>query len=305
MADITMTDDKRRVTSVHFNSMHELMDFTPTMKNRSQFNGPRQSHEGSRWFGVGNNTGEDVIKHALIGWEVGYEKLNDMLKQLDAEGTAREELAIVEKRRRKRFKTDQGMELDIHAVNQGNLGRAWTNIKSEVVDRQHKLITLMVDVGGTAMENVESSLWRATVAVKLTDALITSGKSVRIVVGSLAEGVYDSYREGGSGYSATTSIVVKQYNEPLTLKRLAGMSHLGFHRVFNFMARAAHDTFTCSHGYGGSRDGLGKVQNMPCQMKEEVEQGHTHYVYLERARNLETAKRSIKKALQQLHMEKD
>lgn len=300
MADTTVIDKERRITSVHFNSMHELMDFVPTIRNRSQFEEPRdeRDHRGARWYGAGNRNGKDVIKHAMIGWQEGYRQLQSMLKQLDADGNAREELAVVEKRRRKRYKTDQGMELDIHAVYKGNLSRAWTNIKTEVVDRQHKLITLMIDVGGTASEDVDSSLWRAAVAVKLTDALITSGKSVRIVVGSLAHGVYPRQYN----YRTTTSIVVKQYNEPLTLERLAGMSHLGFHRVFNFMARAAHAEWTCSSGYGGSVDGLGRVQNMPCQMKEEVNQGHTHYVYLERARDMRSAQRSIKQALQTLHM---
>ena len=305
MADTTMTDKARNITSVHFNSMHELMDFVPIHKNRNQFEYPKNDTNSSRWYGVGNTSGKDVINHALIGWKQGYQQLESMLKQLDADGNAREELAVVEKRRRKRYKTDQGMELDIHAVYKGNLSRAWTNIKTEVVDRQHKLITLMVDVGGTAMEDVGSSLWRAAVAVKLADALITSGKSVRIVVGSLARSVYDDYRSPGRGFMATTSIVVKQYNEPLTLERLAGMSHLGFHRVFNFMARAAHAEWTCSSGYGGSRDGLGEVRNMPCQMKEEFDQGHTRYVYLERARDMRSAQRSIKQALRSLHMEEE
>lgn len=302
MADTTLIDYKNKITSVHFNSMFELLDFVPESKNRGQFEEPQQSRAGSHWFGRGNATGRDVIQHALGGWRVGYKKLQDMLRELDLKGNAVEELAMVQKRRRKRFKSDQGFELDIHAVNQGNLGRAWTNIKSEVVDKQHKLITLMVDVGGTSSEDVASSLWRAAVAVKLADVLIKSGKSVRIVVGSLAEGVYirDAY-----DFKTTTSIVVKQYNEPLTLERLAGMSHLGFHRVFNFMARAAHSKFVCSSGYGGSRNGLGDVANMPLHLKEEVTAGHTRYVYLDRARDMRSAQRSIQQALQKLKLEEE
>lgn len=299
--ETVMVDDINRITSVHFDSMHDLLEFKPTECNRTTFGSRIDSNtKGTSWYGPGNHSSHDVIKHAYEGWLEGYAELSNMLNKLDATGHAKEEMAKISKRRRKRYKSNQGYEVDIHAINQGRLDRAWTNIRRQVVDARHKLITVMIDVGGTAGEDVFASLWRAAVAVKLTDALISAGKSVRIVVGSYAVGVYDSH----PGYRTTTSIVVKQYNEPLSLERLAGMAHLGFHRVFNFKARAAH-YWKCSYGYGASTNGLDKKENIPLQFRQDLEEGYTEYVYLSRSRNMASAQQSMKSALQQLHMGDD
>ena len=110
-------------TSVHFESVHELLNFKPTQQNHRQYNDPL-GREKEGWYGEGNKTGQDVINHALLGWREGYVKLADMMRQLNEPGTATPIDEQVKKRTRKRYKSDQGYELDIHAVNQGRLTSA-------------------------------------------------------------------------------------------------------------------------------------------------------------------------------------
>jgi len=294
MKDYIATDEERGVTSIHFESMSQLLKAEPPAQNKELFDAVYTDHSerGARWYGPGNQSAKDVLDHAAYGWDEGYKILKPMIAKLDVDDRVMEELARVKKRRRRRYRTDHGYEVDIHAVNNGNLAQAWTNMKREMRDGQHKLVCLMIDITGHSGRNVNDSLWRAAAAVKMVDALIRAGKSVKVLVGGLSTNVYTDWER-----YTTSTVVVKQYNEPLALERLAAMAHIGFFRVQDFLSVAVHPDYKLRPSFGREADGFHRLDRSPVQIHKEVQDGHTHYVYLPKAMSKQEAQRGLHKAV--------
>lgn len=291
--------DRRVIRSVHVDCMSDLLDLdnseVPSI-NQSAYRSHSNVNKGrmdSKWFGKTNQGKQsEVIRHAVIGDDALLSRVQEMGRVLDnfPHGNYEE---IVSKVVRKRVRSDQGDEIDIHKVYSGQLDKAWSKMVRIEEDKVHRLITLMVDVGANAVIDAEQSLWNAAVSVRVADALIKAGKSVRIIVGSTCDNLfYDR-----SNALATTSVVVKQYNEPLSMSRLAAMSHAGFHRSFNFPARCLFDQ-RISSNMGSSVEAYNRYA--PAHIKEDVDKGHTRYIYLGRSYNERQARFNIQRASQQL-----
>lgn len=291
------------IVSIHFDSVIDLIDSEgPSSEHRINnqvFNklkpggtGRRDSNRGGRWYGKGVGSHDQVYGNALLGWQDGYSMMEELSNQLKFSTGGKSINDKVVKRRRKRRKGSQGDEVDIHKVYQGQLDTAWNRTIREEFDTQHQLVTIMIDVGTRGYVHANDTFWTGAVATLVVDELQKAGKSVKVIVGSAADGVSIS-----NWKLTTTSIVVKNYNEPLSLERLAAMSYAGFHRTFNFLARC-FTPYRLSTGMGSSVTKLNTQP--PIQIQDEIDAGHTRYIYLKRVYGFSSAQQSLNEAMEQI-----
>jgi len=292
MSSIVQENDK--MVSVHFDSILDVLDYTPPQKHKKLFEQCVKTEKKSpRWFGLGNYVAHQVIDKALLGDKDLYNILERYISRLDdiTGYRTKEYKHTIDQVKRVKLKSSFGDELDIHKVYQGQCDTAWSRTKRiEVASKLH-LVTLLIDLGGNSNQNAEDSIWRAAVAVRLMEELESAGKSVRIVSGVLAHRAFSNI-----GKSLTASITIKEYNQALSLERLAAMTHLGFMRTFCFGC-----FYSQKHNLRASLGTAGILNSeKPIQLQEEIDKGHTKYVYLSRAMDVNTAKDSLKNAYRQM-----
>lgn len=292
--DIISEDEK--MVSVHFNSLIELIEFEPPKKNKEKYNEMLYTRKRKEtWLGRGNHIAKQVLDKALVGDPYLYGLLESYLAELDeltGYHTKAYEQTIVAVKRRK-FHGNYGDELDIHKIYQGRLDTAWARTERIEVSRKLHLVTLFIDLGGSLGQSASDSIWRAAVAVRLLSELERSGKSVRLVTGILA---VNAIKGKESHKYLTSTITVKEYNQNISLERLAAMTHLGFMRCFCFAGFYAQKHSLYS-SLGQPKD---VNQNMPIQLQAEVDAGHAKYVYLGRAMCSRTALKCLEKAYEQM-----
>lgn len=282
----------RKFISVHFDSILDLLDYqTPWNKSVWDEHVVGGTNNGSfEWLGPTNPTSHEVVEHALKGdHELYNEWLKPMISKLrEATGRHRRDYQqMITRTRRVPTWNGFGDELDIHRVYQGQLDKAWRRTIREEAAHETKLVTLFIQTGGLGMESAKASLWRAAVAILLMEDLVNAGKSVKLVAGAYSDGVTVK------GHGVCTSINIKNYNESLSVERLAAMSHLGFFRTFCFGARACQP-YETSFGLGHSRNM--RDQDMPLQFHQDLATGHAKFVLLDRCMSLKQAIESINKA---------
>lgn len=285
------TKEKGNMVSVHFDSLMEFMDYVNTdgisdldMRQDAQYNmTTRKNEDRGDWYGNTNETAKDVMNHALLGDSELYTSLQSKINIIDKR--IREVPLDYENQvlrvKRKKVRADFGDELDIHKVYQGQCDTAWTTTKRFEVDSKVHLINIVVDISGHCGIKVKDSLWRAAVAVKLTDQLIKAGKSVKLSVGAITQ---DTWR-GKSGL-LTSTIAIKNYNENLSLERVAAMSNVSFFRTALFATMSVPE-----YPLLGSKGRPVSIteKNMPLHLKEDIDAGHAKYVVIGRANSEESA----------------
>lgn len=287
------------MASVTFENIGQILDLKDEdifHRNRATYQRYMySSHRNVNWFGRGANNAQDVVKRAMLGWKEGYElvehRANELRKLVKGDAVAYKQNST--KTKRIVEFADQGDEIDIHKVYQGNLGTAWRRTKRITVDKTHHLVTVMVDVGGNGDVKVDDSLWRAAVAWVLVEDLVAQGKSVKVIIGSSCSHLIKSDRSK----EVTTDIVVKNYNEPLSPERLAGMANVGFHRVYNFCARCVLP-YKINEDMGHSTATISETP--PLQIQEQVKKGHTRYVYVSRSTSVRSAVKSLESCYKQM-----
>lgn len=266
--------------SIHFSSPLDFMEVEPTnRRNKSRYEGYMDKERyDSRALGPAKYAGK-VMEEAILGSETLDKMLEEKISWLNEE--LRElnphaDKQLVQKSKRRKKRDSHGDELDIHAVNSGNLDRAWTRSYREVFDKQHSLVTLVIDVGANWGEDAVSSLWQSAIASKLLDDMTKARKSVQIVLANSGEMPFTDSRK-----KLTCSIVAKKYNERLTSSRLASMSHLGYFRVA-FFAQMCLAEYTLSGGLGHH---IPLESNLPIQLEDEIAAGHTHPIFIGQVRS--------------------
>lgn len=294
---------------VHFDSVTELLAYelpgdNPNRRGFKEYLSSTLTKSGNRdgsWIGTTNKCNKDVIDHALLGDPQLYENLQGKIKQFrKAIGIETVNYTQTIKRpKRKRIQSDQGDEVDIHAVYQGRADKAWRSHVREIVEMKYPLVTIMVDIHDVAAYDCTDSFWRAAVAVHLADELQAAGKSVKIVVGGISQNALSSRVsiDGRTINYLCDSIVIKNYNERLVPERLAAMTHLGFFRTFGFGAKSVQP-YQLSYGLGVSVDTTQK--RFPVHLQEEVDAGHTKIVLIPRVRSLSGAIAAMGNAYKQM-----
>lgn len=134
-------------------------------------------------------------------------------------------------KRRKRRRADFGNELDIHAVYQGRVDRAWDQTHVEqLVHVGNKTSHICVNLSAPCTIPFEAAMWRGAVALRIYETLTMMGRSVAI------SGYYAGTRAYTDGTTGMASCKLKAYGEPMRTDKLAAMVNLGFMRVL-LMAR--------------------------------------------------------------------
>lgn len=179
---------------------------------------------GVSWYGI--EGGVDAVKRTLIE---GYQDGATMVDKLyDAIAPS---LPRAVDFRRKPIRGDQGDTLDIHAVNRGDLAKAWTRTTRKA-NTGTGLVRIAVDICGNAYVTAEQLKWRGVAALALARAMVKAGYSVEIVAGQSGKGAFSS-----SDAIGTITVTVKPRYTPLDTATLAATVCLpGFFRYLGFLS---------------------------------------------------------------------
>lgn len=232
--------------TIHYPSFADLLSDRPKgAHNERIYKDITRDRYTRGWFGIGCDSGADFIKRVENGWPA----LTESVKQMANELTFKPDVLppmLTQSMRRKRTRGDTGTDLDIHAVYQGQLDRAWSTTRRDLQNVRRRAAHVYLHIGGSGADSAADSRWRAASAYRICEIFQRSGFSVEITVGATADNVYSRH-----SVRVHTSFTAKASSVPLDLNRLALQATLGWHRVFNFMARACNDLgLECSPGFG-------------------------------------------------------
>lgn len=294
---MVMENDK--IISVYFDNALDLLEHEENGRNKDRFNDfmrrSKPNFKRNEWYGSTNHNAGDVIDHSLIGDDKLYESLRSKINQMN-KNLGVDKINYTQKIksvRRELIHGKFGDELDIHKVYSGNLDTAWSRRVREEFDQDHHLVTLYIDIGGNSNIKVTDSLWRAVVALKVFEDLERAGKSVKIIAGGASTSSFVR-----DDRSCAVGVVIKEYNQSLSLQRLAAMSHVGFYRVFGFGAKACQGVRTLVKNLGRSASPSNGI--IPINVQEEINKGHTKLIHIDKCCSLYDAKRSLDSIYKQL-----
>lgn len=297
-----METKRGKLISVHFDSVLDL-DIQKYLNsnhiNKGDFANVYYQRDywaqKSSWKGPTAKSFDDIYNFASIGDNELYNKyLKPKIEELDRliyNDNNLDNKNTVPTKKRKRTRKDFGDELDIQYVLKGKLDKAWQSMKTIQVDREHHLITLIIDISGNCNIKCNDTLWNAAACLKICDDLQKSGKSIQVIVAGCSINVTNQ------GSAMCISYTVKRYNEHISIERLGAMSHIGFYRTLGFLAK-----LTCQEK---CYDNLGfsihlSRNNLPFHVQDEIESGKTQVVILRKSLNLNEAYHSINYAYKQI-----
>lgn len=187
-------------------AMEDYADRKCNLKsNKEMHNDNDADKRGMDWFGYADR---DLAVAALTGGDL--ERAETI--QRFAESLA-VKLPRAQNHKRVRIRSDQGGELDIHAVYRGDLARAWTKTTREV-RRGTGIVRLVVDICANCQCYHDSLKWRGIAGLALCEIIGTAGYSIELVA---AFGVNDM----APNTDMCVSVAIKPRNVMLNLPRLA------------------------------------------------------------------------------------
>jgi hypothetical protein len=180
--------------------------------------------DNPNWHGIAGGAAA-VIAATENGYPEGEAKMRAFMGKLTAKLPRAQQIGRVKTR------GPFGDELDIHAVNRGQLDRAWTTSK-RTVKTGSNLIRLCIDICGNSGESAESLAWRGVAGLALADVLHKAGYSVEIVA---VWGV--AWALKGDRRNVVNSVCIKPYRVRPDYGMLAALVCLpGFFRSLGFAA---------------------------------------------------------------------
>jgi hypothetical protein len=191
-------------------------------------------------FRGGFHSSKDFVEFINRGWSEGAWRMREAMDAIAING--------VRSIRRRQIWTDQGDEIDIGRVYNGQLDQAWRGMVRRLGAGGQTHVRILTHVGALGEVRHEDFLWRGAVACLLTDALEEAGYRVELMGYTNANGVFDNQKNG----SAAALFPIKGYDEALDIERVAAVTgHAGFHRtvVFGFRMATPYKTST---GFGYS-----------------------------------------------------
>lgn len=209
--------------------------------------GAVNSHGGYSWIGC--SSGAELHENLLAGWPDMESKMLAMLPsvELPAHVVQQERQS-----RRRRTRGEFGNEVDIHAVYQGQLDRAWDRTERRVVETVgNKLVHIVINLSASCGVHFDDALWRGAAALRVYEALTRMGRSVAI------SGFYLASRAYMDGSNGMGSCRIKDYGQQMDVQSLASVVNLGFMREY-LMGSASK-----THGLGkGAEVTMGRGK--PC-----------------------------------------
>jgi len=231
------------------------------------------NHGGTAWYGVGS---VDTFHRTLEqGHSEGVKAIDDMLLKVKAKLPKAVGLG------RKLVRGDQGDELDIHAVNRGDISRAWTSRK-RMVKRGKSAVRIVCDIAGNCDVDASTLQWRGVAAMCVAEIMSKAGYKTEIAAGMAASGVARGLPE------VLTTVTVKAMGTQPDKGLLAAVLCLaGFFRTWGFAAFLRHADNAGQEASGG----LGHSIRLDTQLPPDARV--TQIIVSHDVRNLETATKWI------------
>jgi hypothetical protein len=198
----------------------------------------RNYSEAQSWLGAPSI--ETLKERLQKGWAEGVEKLEEL---------STKELASPLSVRRRRFKSDQGDELDMQAVWRGDLSRSWTRTR-----RQNRVgsrsVSIIINIGDNCGADSTKLFWRGASALKVAEQLSQAGYNVALYGVSSCQGIDSSGKQKLAQF-----VEIKSEDSPLDMDKLAALTAMpGFFRTSMF----AGICFATSKVGKDTDDGLGR-----------------------------------------------
>ena len=214
----------------HYASVHALRTVNPiTMTYASNIDKAITflTREGSQ-HSLGMSGGAPAVLAAMVdGFPEGEKKIDAMHAQLVGQ------LPIAVGLGRRLVRGMTGDELDVHAVNRGDIGRAWSS-RQRAIKRGNSAVKIVCDIGGNSGTSAESLSWRGVAAIVLHEIMSTARYSTELVA---AFGVRDYSTSKSNKRLMLISCVVKGRGVSADRGLLAATLTLGgFFRTVGFLA---------------------------------------------------------------------
>jgi hypothetical protein len=188
------------------------------------------------------------------GWEAGATRALSMRDLL------LDKLPPSRAARRRPVRADQGDEVDMHRVWNGDLDHAW-HTTQRLYTYAPRPITLDIMAGGNAGRNGEQLFWSGVAGLVLTDVLEEHNFRVQLNI------CYSMRSNADYKDAHITRICVKEANEPLRLDSVASIAaHVGVFRYYG-IASFCKPSFDIGYAMGRTEDGIEVLE-------EAAKQGH-------------------------------
>ena len=260
-----MRSDKSKVVHTHYHSVDELLcvanaDNWNVKGNRDHFVDQVRGHgHSSSWHGIDGGFNA-VMKTLTTGYKAGEQRIDTMLD------TVRPHLPMAVGIGRVIVKGDRGDALDIHAVNRGDLSRAWTSRK-RLLKAGKSRISIVVDICGNRWNHADTLAWRGVAGIALAEIMTKAGYQSELIAG-LCTG--DSFANRSTRVLITTT--VKPFGVSADRGMLAATIALtGFFRTLGFTALlravdAENERASCGLGHAVQVDGMIPINEKVSQL---------------------------------------
>lgn len=168
---------------------------------------------GHDWCGTSNakkareTPTQTTLRLIREGWDEGVKLMDSVAGSVDIPTP----LSI----RRRNVWSDQGDEVEMQRVWQGQLDTAWRRV-AKPLGMGPKRVRVVIDSIAGGSEDQQRMRWRGVAAMKLADALINAGYSVQV------ESAFKGHDDG----EWIARVIVKEYTAPLDLSSLAATTAL-------------------------------------------------------------------------------
>lgn len=276
---------------IHASQLADLtQDDAATDYNRSRFayycmpgESSRESQLKTSWYG-GIGSFENARKLYTEGWRAGAERAERLF------ATIEDMVPASVAPRRVRRSMDEGDDLRVEKVLDGDFDNAWWSTRRELLAAPNVVSFAFGWLAPNYIEH-EHLIWNALQAIALADALENNGYRVELRA-------IDGTTPGSNAH--VTELMVKSADEPLQPDLIAAtIGHAGVYRTLGFGAHCMHLTNT-NYGLGACLNG--KIGVTP-YLNKLIEAGHADPVsyWLPRADSQEQAIANIKNALKELN----
>jgi len=227
------------------------------------------NHGGKDWYGVSSVSA--MAKALEQGHAEGVTAIDDMLGKIAAKLPKAVGIG------RRLVRGDQGDELDIHAVNRGDISRAWSS-RRRLIKRGKSAVRIVCDIAGNSSVDASTLQWRGVAALCVAEIMTGAGYKTEIVAGMSTSGTASGLPE------VLTTITVKSMGtQPDKGLLAAALCLAGFFRTWGFVAIIRHADNAGKH----VTSGLGHSSRLDTQLPPDAR--FTQIVVSHDVRNLETA----------------
>lgn len=129
--------------------------------------------ENSSWLGIDGGA-RAAIAALTDGYPAGESAVRAFHEQIKVD------LPRAEGHHRAKMRGSFGDEVDVHAVNRGQLDRAWTS-STRAVRKGSGVLRLVVDIGANGRTRADELRWRGIAGLSLSEVMGRAGYSVEIV----------------------------------------------------------------------------------------------------------------------------